>query len=70
MTSNIIAKVYGAPEQGLWETFQWDQMKRKIKYYQEINYPFTALVNDLTGEQVQVLASLRLNKFFHPQALL
>ena len=52
LTSNMIAKVHGTPEQGLWEALEWDKLKREIEDFEERKWPFLALVNNLTGEEV------------------
>ena len=67
MTSNIIAKLYGTSEQGLWETLQWDNLKRNIEHFKYLGRPWTALVNNFTGEEIFNLR-LHLYSFPHFQA--
>ena len=52
LSSNIIAEVHGAAEQGLHEAWQWDKLKREMRKVDDKGKPFKwkALVNNLTGE--------------------
>ena len=69
ITSNMIAKVHGTPEQGLWEALEWDKLKRKIKEFEEDKWPFMALVNNLTGKKLNQITFSTVLKCFCHQAL-